>query len=50
MKNEMISERQGIVLIIMFIVGSTFLIGSGGIAKQDAWISIIIATMWACIL
>ncbi|APC39548.1 GerAB/ArcD/ProY family transporter [Clostridium estertheticum] len=50
MKNEMISVRQGIILIIMFLIGSTFLIGSGGIAKQDAWISIIIAILWACIL
>ena len=50
MKNEIISERQAIILIILFIIGSTFLIGSGGQAKQDAWISVIIAISWAIIL
>lgn len=50
MKNEVISERQGAILIILFIAGSTFLIGSGGQAKQDAWIAIIIAISWASIL
>ncbi|MBU3113956.1 GerAB/ArcD/ProY family transporter [Clostridium lacusfryxellense] len=50
MRNEIISERQGIVLIILFIIGSTFLIGSGGEAKQDAWISVIIAISCSIIL
>jgi spore germination protein KB len=50
MKNEVISERQAIVLIILFIIGSSFLLGSGGAAKQDAWIAIIIAILWATIL
>ena len=38
MKNESISERQGIILIIFFIIGTSFLNGSGVQAKQDAWI------------
>lgn len=50
MKNEIISERQGITLITMFIIGSSFLLGSGGQAKQDGWISIIVAFSWAIIL
>ena len=50
MKNEVISERQGIILIILFILGSTLLIGSAGQAKQDAWIAIIIAISWSIIL
>jgi len=50
MKNEVISERQGIILIIMFILGNSLLIGPGGQAKQDAWLSIIIAISWAIIL
>ncbi len=33
MKNEVISERQGIILIILFIIGSSFLLGSGGAGK-----------------
>ena len=50
MKNEAISERQGAILIILFILGSVLLIGSGGTAKQDAWISIIIAILVSSIV
>ncbi|MBZ9633975.1 endospore germination permease [Clostridium sp. FP1] len=50
MKNEVISERQATILIILFIIGSSFLAGSGGQAKQDAWIAIIIAMTWSIIL
>jgi len=34
MKNEIISERQGTILIILYIIGSTFLIGSDGAANK----------------
>jgi len=50
MKNEAISERQGIILIILFILGNSLLIGAGGQAKQDAWIAIIISILWSIIL
>jgi len=50
MRNEVISERQGVILITLFIIGSTFLIGSGAQAKQDSWIAIIIAMSWSVIL
>lgn len=50
MKNETISERQGAILIVLFILGSTLLIGTGGRAKQDAWIAIIIAILLSTIL
>jgi len=50
MKKEVISERQGIVLIILFIVGSSVLIGTGIQAKQDAWIAVIIAIILASLL
>jgi spore germination protein KB len=43
MKNESISERQGIILIVFFMIGTSFLNGSGGQGKQDAWLSVIIA-------
>jgi len=33
MKNEVISERQGAILIMLFIIGSTALLGPGGHAK-----------------
>jgi len=49
-KNEAISERQAIILIILFILGSTLLVGAGGTAKQDAWLAIIIAISWSLIL
>ena len=50
MKNEVISERQATIIIILFIIGSTFLAGSGGQAKQDAWLAIIVAISWSVIL
>ena len=50
MKNEVISERQGIILIIFFIIGTSFLNGSGGQAKQDAWIAVIAAFSLSIIL
>ena len=50
MKNEAISKRQGIILITLFIIGTTVLNGSGAQAKQDAWIAIIIAISWSIIL
>jgi len=50
MKNEAISERQATILIILFIIGTSFLNGSGIQAKQDAWIAIIIAISWSIIL
>jgi len=50
LNNEAISERQGIILIILFILGTTLLLAPSGAAKQDAWIAIIIAYSWAIIL
>ena len=50
MKNEAISERQATILIILFIIGTSVLNGSGGQAKQDAWIAMVIAISWSIIL
>ena len=50
MQNETISERQAVILIIMFISGSSLLKGAGSQAKQDAWIAVIIAISWSIIL
>ena len=50
MKNEVISERQAVILVILFIIGSSILAGSAGQAKQDAWIAIVIAMTWSIIL
>jgi spore germination protein KB len=43
MKKEVISERQGIILIILYLIGSTLIVGLGGEAKQDSWVAVIIA-------
>ena len=50
MKNEVITERQAIIVVTLFIIGTTLLNGTGGQAKQDAWIGIIIAISWSIIL
>jgi spore germination protein KB len=39
---EIISDRQGIILLIFFILGSSLIIGTGLEAKQDSWIAILI--------
>lgn len=50
MKKEVISERQGIVLIILFIIGSSVLIGTGVQAKQDAWVAVSIAAVLSTVV
>lgn len=47
MDKEIITNKQGIATITMFIMGSTMVLGTGGEAKQDAWIAIIIAVIMA---
>lgn len=42
LNKENISEKQGICLVIMFILGSSLLIGSGGgVAEKDGWLGVI---------
>ncbi len=43
MKKELISDMQGINLAILFIFGSSLVMGTGGEAKGDMWIAIILA-------
>ena len=50
MKDEIISVRQGVILIILFTLGSAILIGTAGVAKQNGWIAIIIALLFSIIL
>lgn len=47
MRKEVISNRQGITMIIMYIMGSTLIMGVGSDAKQDVWLAIIIAVIFA---
>ena len=47
MRKEVISNRQGISLMSMFIMGSTMIMGVGFEAKQDVWLSILVAVILA---
>lgn len=50
MQREIISTKEGLSLIIMFIFGSTLVLGTGNIAKKDVGLAIIIAMLLALIL
>jgi spore germination protein KB len=39
---EIISDRQGIILLIFFVLGSSLIVGTGLEAKQDSWIAVLV--------
>lgn len=45
MNNEIITEKQSIYLVIMFILGTTTILIRGIEAKQDLWLAIILAVI-----
>lgn len=47
MNKEVISDKQGINLVILFIMGSTLVIGTGAEAGKDSWLAIIIAIIFS---
>lgn len=47
MNKEVISDKQGIVLVVLFIMGSSLVIGGGAEAKQDVWIAVIVGMLSA---
>ena len=47
MNKEIINSKQAISIVIIFIMGSTLLIGTGGEAKNDTWIANIIGMIMA---
>lgn len=47
MKKEMLSPLYAKCIIIMFICGSTVVLGVSTVAKQDAWLSIMIAVAYS---
>lgn len=47
MKKEQITDKEAICILIIFIFGSSLIIGSGGSAKNDAWIAAIIGIIMA---
>ncbi|KUO75315.1 MAG: spore gernimation protein [Clostridia bacterium BRH_c25] len=42
MNKELISDQQGINLTVLFIFGSTLVMGTGGQAKGDTWIAVML--------
>lgn len=47
MSKEKVSDLQGIKLMILFLFGSTLVMGTGGEAGRDAWIAILAAILLA---
>lgn len=47
MQQEKLSFKQGIYLLILFIIGSSIILPLAASAKQDAWLAIIIAALAA---
>lgn len=43
MVKEQITDKEAICLLIVFIMGTTLILGSGGEVKNDAWISVIVS-------
>jgi spore germination protein KB len=50
MKKEFISNKQAISIMTLFIAGSSIVLGTGGEAKGDLWLSIIMAIICALIV
>lgn len=48
MRKEIITDKQGVSLMTLFIMGSTLILGTGAEAGKDAWISVVIAAAYAC--
>lgn len=47
MNKEKISDIQGIKLMVLFLFGSTLVMGTGGEAERDMWISVLVALLLA---
>lgn len=47
MRRELITDREAICLVIIFYMGSSFILGVGGISKNDGWISVLIGIILA---
>ncbi|PKM94850.1 MAG: spore gernimation protein [Firmicutes bacterium HGW-Firmicutes-1] len=50
MEKEIVTNKQVICLMILFIMGSTLVLGVGAEAKQDSWIAILTATAVAIMI
>jgi spore germination protein KB len=47
MKKEQITDKEGICIFVLFLIGSTHVIGIGGDAKNDAWLAGIAGILMA---
>ena len=47
MQREQITDKEAICLFIIFVLGSSLIIGIGGDADNDAWIAIIVGLIMA---
>lgn len=47
MQKEQITDKEAICLLIVFVIGTSLIIGSGGDAKNDAWLAGIIGVIMA---
>jgi len=47
MQKEQITDKEAICLLIVFIIGSSLIIGIGGEANNDAWIAGIVGVLMA---
>jgi spore germination protein KB len=50
MNKEIISDKQGIILVMLFILGSTLVVGTGGEAKKDMWLAVIIGIAFSLLM
>ncbi|MCM1988350.1 GerAB/ArcD/ProY family transporter [Oceanirhabdus seepicola] len=47
MNNEVVSDKQGISLIVLFIIGSSSIVVPGLPANNDVWLAIILSVLMA---
>ncbi|HEX3047441.1 MAG TPA: endospore germination permease [Bacillota bacterium] len=47
MSKEFITERQGLAMMVLFLIGSTLVVGVTDVAKQDSWLSVLLAIITA---
>lgn len=47
MSKEIISDKQWLNLLLLFIFGNTFVMGPGAQAKNDMWLAVLLAVLFA---
>src|SRR5690242_1975848 len=47
MNKEIITAKQGISLVVLFEIGSAIVLSPGSEAKQDVWIVVLLALLFA---